>query len=590
MSVYDYIVVGVYLCFIASLGLVFRKFSKDSSDFFRSGGNVLWWMVGATAFMSQFSAWTFTGAASKAYTDGTLVIMIFVGNAIGYFLAYLWSASKFRSMRVVTPMEAVRDRFGKSSEQFFTWIWIPIGIFYAGIWLNAVSTFVSIVFGMDMMMTLVVVGLVVLIVATIGGAWAIVASDFMQMMILIAISLVAAFLAIQAVGGGSFFAGIPEFIDKVPDNHFDWTALLRPQIVVFWVLAAIVKQICTTNNINDSNRFLFAKDAPNARKAALLAAGLFAIGPIVWFIPPMAATILYPDLSVIPELAPLGNRVTDGAYVAIGLETMPVGMIGLLVSAIFAATTSSMDTGLNKNAGIFIRNFYAPILRKEAGEKELLIAGKVTSFIFGIMVIGAAMFIESIQEFGLFDIMMLFSSLVAIPFIMPLIWGIIIKKTPSWSSWSTVIVGFLVSIYSTYYLDPEIVRNLIGLDSQFRPDELDEYLFFTSLLMNVVISSLWFLGTTYFAKYNKPEYTAQEEEFFERMNTPVITKAEDTKAMDRAQLKTLSKLSIPYGSFVLLLALIPNDFNGRMCFVFAGGLILVIGLILRWKANKIVLD
>ena len=57
--------------------------------------------------------------------------------------------------------------------------------------------------------------------------------------------------------------------------------------------------------------------------------------------------------------------------------------------------------------------------------------------------------------------------------------------------------------------------------------------------------------------------------------------------MDKAQLKTLGKLAIPYGSFVFLMALIPNSFNGRMCFVFAGGLILGIGFLLRHKAGKI---
>ena len=67
--------------------------------------------------------------------------MIFLGNGIGYFIAYLWSAARFRQIRVVTPMDGVRDRFGKANEQFFTWIWLPIGTLYAGIWLNAVSKF-----------------------------------------------------------------------------------------------------------------------------------------------------------------------------------------------------------------------------------------------------------------------------------------------------------------------------------------------------------------------------------------------------------------------------------------------------------------
>jgi solute:Na+ symporter, SSS family len=587
VSNYDYAVVAVYLCFICSLGLVFRKFSKDSSDYFRGGGNILWWLVGATAFMSQFSAWTFTGAASKAYTDGLMVAVLFLGNAIGYFVAYLWSAAKYRQMRVVTPMEGVRDRFGKANEQFFTWIWLPIGILYAGIWLNAVSKFVSVVFGMNLQVTIVVVGFVVVFVAAIGGAWAVVASDFMQMLILMAMSVVAAFLSIEAVGSGSFSHGLSSFVSRLPKNHLDWTALLRPQVVVLWVVAALVKQFCTTNNLNDSNRFLFSKDSRTARSAALLASILFVVGPILWFIPPMAAAILYPDLSVIPELKPLGSKITDGAYVAIGLRTMPMGMIGLMVSAIFAATMSNMDTGLNKNAGIFVRNFYKPILRQHASEKEYLLVGKGVSILFGGMVIAAALGFESIQGLGLFDIMMLFSSMIAIPFLIPLIWGIVIKRAPSWSGWSTVIVGFAVSLYSSKYLDPEIVRKVIGLKTPFRHDEMDEYLFFTSLFLNVIVSSLWFLGTTLFARYNSKEYTAREAAFFERLERPVVSRPEDTKVMDKAQLRTLGVLGIPYGLFVVLLAAIPNPLSGRLGFIISGGIIAGIALILFQASKKI---
>jgi SSS family solute:Na+ symporter len=586
MSKYDYAVVAVYLAFICSLGLVFRKFSKDSSDYFRGGGNILWWLVGATAFMSQFSAWTFTGAASKAYTDGLMVTVLFLGNAIGYFIAYRWSAAKYRQMRVVTPMEGVRDRFGRVNEQFFTWIWLPIGILYAGIWLNAVSKFVSVVFGMNLQITIVVVGFVVVFVAAIGGAWAVVASDFMQMLILMAMSVVAAFLSVKAVGNGSLAEGLSSFVDRLPRNHLHWTALLRPQVVVLWVVAALVKQFCTTNNLNDSNRFLFSRDSKTARQASLLASLLFVVGPILWFIPPMAAAILYPDLSVIPELKPLGSHISDGAYVAIGLRTMPMGMIGLMVSAIFAATMSNMDTGLNKNAGIFVRNFYKPILRPEASEREYLVVGKLVSVVFGALVVLAALRFEAFKQ-GLFDIMMLFSSMIAIPFLIPLIWGIVIKRTPRWAAWSTVLVGFAVSYWSSNVLDPEVVRKLIGLHSPFTPGEKDDYLFFTSLFLNVIVSSLWFLGTTFFARFNTAQDTAREDTFFERLNSPVISKPEETRVMDRAQLRTLGVIGIPYGSFVMLLAAIPNPLSGRLSFLVSGGIIAGIGAILFRASQRI---
>ncbi len=585
MSIFDYGVIICYLLFISSLGFVFRKFSKDSSDFFRGGGNMLWWLVGATAFMTQFSAWTFTGAAGYAYSNGLMILIIFLGNSFGYFCAYLFSAPRFRQMRVITPMEAIRDRFGKTNEQFFTWIWLPIGIFYAGIWLMGISSFVSVVFGMNIKLTIISVGLVVLIMASLGGSWAVVASDFMQVMILIPISIVTAFLAIQAVGGGEFLTGASQFLDKLPASHLDWSIMLRPQIIIFWVVAMFIKQYSTINNLNDSYRFLFAKDTKNAKKAGLLASLLFLVGPIIWFIPPMAAAILYPDLSVVPELKTL-NNMADGAYVAIGLRTMPKGMIGLMVSAIFAATISSIDSGLNKNAGIFVRNFYKPILRKDASEKEYLIVGKLMTAVFGLLIISAALIIST-SELGLFDIMQLFSANVAIPFIIPLIWGIIIKRTPSWTPWTTVILGFFVSIFSTRILDPELVRRVMGLKTAFSPEEAIHYMQFIGLFMNVIICSSWFLLTSRFAPVKDKGLLVQEEEFFERMHRPVVTDPQKTKKMDKAQLLSLAKMCLPYGGFIMLLSLIPNNFQGRMCFVFAGGLIFIIGLVLLRAAKKI---
>ena len=586
MSRYDYLVLVFFFIFMASLGVVFRKFSKSSSDYFRAGGNVSWWLVGTTAFMSQFSAWTFTGAASKAYTDGLMVSIIFLGNGIGYFIAYLWSATKFRQMRVITTMDAVRDRYGKANEQFFTWIWLPIGTLYAAIWLNAVSKFCSVVFALDLNVTIVIVGAVVLFISAVGGSWAIVASAFMQTLILMAVSVVAAYLAVEAVGEGSFATGLTTFTDKLPEHHLNWTALLRPEIVVLWVVAALLKQFCTTNNINDANRFLYAKDSSAAKRAALLAAVLFVVGPILWFIPPMAAAILYPDLSVIPELKPLGTKVSDGAYVAIGLKTMPLGMIGLMVAAIFASTMDSMEPGLNRNAGIFVLNFYKPILRKDASDRECLLVGKLATGVFGVLVILAALKFESIQGYGLFDVMMLFSSMVAIPFLIPLIWGIIIKKTPPWAGWSTVLVGLAVS-YATSKLDLDIVRSLIGLDTPFTKREQDEALFFTSLFLNVGVASLWFLGTTLFARFNSPAENDQADAFFERMNRPVVSDPAETRGMDKVQLRTLGLLGLPYGGFVVALAAIPNPLSGRLAFLLSGGAIVLISWLLHRASRRI---
>src|SRR6187401_907263 len=133
LTIYDYAVIGFYFAFMALMGVVFKRFIKDTSDYFRAGGEVLWWIVGAGAFMVSFSAVTFTGMAGKAYEDGPVVMVIFVGNALGFLINYFWFAPISRQTRAVTAMQIVRTRFGKVSEQFFTWLQIPVGTFYAGL-------------------------------------------------------------------------------------------------------------------------------------------------------------------------------------------------------------------------------------------------------------------------------------------------------------------------------------------------------------------------------------------------------------------------------------------------------------------------
>ncbi len=184
LSPADYGVLVFYFLFMLSMGWVFKRFIKNTSDYFRSGGEMLWWIVGAGAFMTSFSAVTFTGMAGKAYLDGPVVLIIFLGNAIGFFFNWLYFAPVFRQMRCVTAMEAVRKRFGRSNEQFFTWIQIPTGILYAAIWLNGLGVFVSAAFGWNLEMTIILTGAVVVLMSMLGGSWTATASDFVQLLLL----------------------------------------------------------------------------------------------------------------------------------------------------------------------------------------------------------------------------------------------------------------------------------------------------------------------------------------------------------------------------------------------------------------------
>src|SRR3954447_20972880 len=156
MTGYDYGIIAFYLLFVLVLGLVFRRLSSDTSDYFRCGGAMPWWITGVSAWIAGFSAWTFTGAAGKIYQTGTLVLALYWSSLIPFVVILLYTATRFRRLRVVTWMEAVRQRYGAGTEQFYTWIKLPLLLIFSGVGLNAIGVFMASVFHVDMVATLIV--------------------------------------------------------------------------------------------------------------------------------------------------------------------------------------------------------------------------------------------------------------------------------------------------------------------------------------------------------------------------------------------------------------------------------------------------
>ncbi|TCS43920.1 sodium:solute symporter family transporter [Reinekea marinisedimentorum] len=567
------LIVGIYFLFLMAIGWMFRKFTTTTSDYFRGGGNMLWWMVGATAFMTQFSAWTFTGAAGKAYNDGFAVAFIFLANAFGYLMNYLYFAPKFRQLRVVTVIEAIRQRFGKANEQVFTWSNMPTSVISAGIWLNGLAIIASGIFGLDMNMTIWATGLVVLVMSVTGGSWAVIASDFMQMVIIMAVTVTCAVVAL--VKGG----GIGEIVSNFPaDSFVSGNNLNYMSIFGLWAFFIFVKQFSITNNMLNSYRYLAAKDSKNARKAALLACCLMILGPAIWFLPSWVVAGSGVDLAAAyPEA---GKKAADFAYLYFVEKFMPAGMVGLLIAAMFAATMSSMDSGLNRNSGIFVKNFYQPVLRSGASEKELVTVSKITSTVFGIIIILVALFINSLKGLSLFDTMMYVGALISFPMTIPAFLGFFIRKTPDWAGWATLVVGGFVSYVVGFAINADTINTVFNLDTPLTGREWSDLKVAIGLIGHISITGGFFLLTTLFYK-PLPEHREKDVDlFFTNLATPLVSESAEQKDLDNKQRRMLGTLIAIAGVGVMAMFALPNPLWGRMVFILCGLIVMGVGLLL----------
>ncbi|MEZ8191969.1 transporter [Vibrio sp. 1F279] len=566
------LIVGIYFLFLIAIGWMFRTFTSTTSDYFRGGGNMLWWMVGATAFMTQFSAWTFTGAAGKAFTDGFAVAIIFIANAFGYLMNYLYFAPKFRQLRVVTVIEAIRMRFGKVNEQVFTWSGMPNSVISAGIWLNGLAIIASGIFGFDMTTTIVLTGLVVLVMSVTGGSWAVIASDFMQMVIIMAVTVTCAVVAVYHAGG------VTQIINDFPtDSFITGDNLNYLSIFSIWAVFIFLKQFSITNNMLNSYRYLAAKDSNNARKAALLACVLMTLGPIIWFMPSWFMAGQGVDLAAAyPEA---GSKAADFAYLYFVQEYMPAGMVGLLIAAMFAATMSSMDSGLNRNSGIFVKNFYEPILRPKATEKELMVVSKLTSTFFGIAIILVALFINSLKGLSLFDTMMYVGALIGFPMTIPAFCGFFIRKTPDWAGWGTLVVGGVVSYFVGFVITADMIQNWFGLN-ELTGREWADLKVAIGLIGHIVFTAGFFVLSTLFYK-PLPEHREKDvDKFFNNLATPLVAESNEQKKLDNKQRRMLGSLIAVAGVGVMTMFVLPNPMWGRMVFVLCGLIVFSVGLLL----------
>ncbi|MDO6388301.1 sodium:solute symporter family protein [Uliginosibacterium sp. 31-12] len=571
-------VVLAYFAFMIGIGLAFRKMASNSaSDYFRGGGKMLWWMVGASAFMTQFSAWTFTGAAGKAYSDGLAAIAVFVGNVIAYAVSWAWFSARMRQIRVDTPTEGVRRRFGPGNEQFFTWVIIPLSVINAGVWLNSLAIFVSAVFKVDIVLTIWGTGLVVLLISLLSGAWGVVASDFVQSLIVAVLSIACAVVGLIAVGGpGEMVANFPGGFVTGPDMNY-------PLLIVGTFLFFVVKQMQSINNLQESYRFLSAKDSRHARKAALMALGMMLIGSFIWFVPPWVSASLMPDAASLHAVE-LGAKAADGVYLAFAEKFMPLGTVGLLLAGLFAATMSSMDSALNRNSGIFVRSFFKPILAKkrDVTDAQLLRVGQLVTIVNGILVILMAQFFQSLKHLSLFDLMMQVATLLQSPILVPLFFGVFVRRTPKWAPWATVVVGLCVSWMLVSWLKPALLAEWLGI--AFTRREMADLSVMINIAAHLVLTGGFFCLTTLFYKREETPVQRETDAFFADLERPELSDDRPTEA-DLHQRSKLGRIVTVGGVGMLAMLLIPNPLWGRMTFLLCALAVLAIGFALTRSAR-----
>lgn len=551
----EYMVIIGYVVLIIVVGIVFKKFSSDTDDYFKGGSKGSWWLVGSSAFMSAFSAWTFTGAAGVAFESGFSVMIIFLGNAFGFFLNFLFLGPWLRQMRVTTFPEAIAKRFGETTRNFYALYEVPIRILYSAMALYGLGIFCSAVFGYNIYQVILVCGFLVLFYAATGGRWAVMATDFLQGLILVPLTVIIAWLCVSELGG------INAMFEKIEAQGLSEEFSMINSATLFggaytwgWASAMVTKGFLVFNSMYAGPRYFSVKDGREARKAAILASVLFLVGGLIWFLPPITARLLFAE-----DVMALGiSKPAEAAYAIASVKLLPVGLIGLIVVAILTATMSSMDTGLNTNVAIIIKDIYPKLSHRlkwqPRSETELLRYGRLLTWLMGVLVISLALYLAQQKGKGIFEIMLDIGALLMAPIQIPLMWGLFIRRTPPWAALFSIACAGAVSLVA--FLD--VPLSTFG----FSPDAT--WTFQAKFFSVLGAGSLGFLLSIPFAPAKDSPHRNMVDSFITTMKTPVDFQSEIGAGNDLAQLKIIGRFGAAIAVFIGLMLVIPNPSSGRM--------------------------
>jgi SSS family solute:Na+ symporter len=460
MTGLDWAVVAVYLVGTMAGGVALaRRASGGLEDFFVGGRSLPWWLAGTSMAATTFSIDT------PLYVAGVVGARGIAGNwewwsfAVAHVILLYVFARLWNRAQVVTDNELSELRYGGSPAAILRGV---KGFLYAvvlgsiGIGL-AMLAMVKVVEALELLpslgielgdqgrlWTVVGVAAFVLVYAGIAGLWGVVVTDFIQFVLGLFGAIVVAVYAVADVGGlGALVeqAGAWPEVDLLAFTplEFDggwiprgWSMMAGISGSTF--LAYVTLQWWAFRRSDGGGEFVQRLAAARSEEDAERAAWLFNLLHYVlrtwpWVLVALAAVVLYPDL-----------QDRELGYPRLMLDFLPAGLLGLVVASLVAAFMSTVSTLINWSASYLTSDVYARFVRPDAGNAELVLAGRIASVAVTALGALAAFFAEDVTT--LFRLIIAVGTGPGLVLILRWFWW----RVNAWTELAAMLAGFVVGL------------------------------------------------------------------------------------------------------------------------------------------------
>lgn len=448
----DAAVLVAYLAGIAVLGAVLGRGQKDTGDYFLGGRTFHWFPIALSVIATDLSAISYMGCPAIAFQKDLRYMLGIFMVPLAVVITVPIVVSVFYRMRILTIYEYLQTRYGTSLRILASLLFLAM----RGGWL-ATAIFVpslalSVVADLNIVVCIVALGSFAMFYATVGGFKGVVWCDVVQFFILVGGVVLAMIFIIVDFHGD--IAGIWRVASEQGKTRFaDFDFSLTAEYTLWGVLLGSLISYVSAAGADQVTvqRFLSARTVGVAIKGAV-AQSLIVIPVTV----PMylVGTFLvayyqrHPDmmqslLALDPDPAKAMDRVLPH-FVVHGL---PVGVSGLVIAGILAATMSSLDAGMNSLANVAVTDYYRRFFHNERkDERHYLRVSRGATVFFGVTATIMALYVHHLGT--IIEIIGKISSHMVGPLVSMFFLGVLTRRANT----AGVFAGTVICLFSTLYI------------------------------------------------------------------------------------------------------------------------------------------
>jgi len=571
----DFIIIAGYFLVIILMGSYFARYIRRAKDYFTAGANIPWWLAAISFWMATFSSLSFVTYAELGYKYGLTALTLYCITIPGMLIGAWLFVGRWRRARQMSPIGFVEARFSPALKQVFVWTGFPLRMADNAIRIYATAIFLAAALSSEhltMSRIIWLTGAITLAYSLFGGQWSVIVTDFVQFIILcLAVCMVfpLAFREVDGIGG--FFSKMPEGFMRPLQPPYDLYQFLTWIVLIFFSFNAGWAMIQKYNCVRSER---------DARRVVYAVAAWSFIGPIIFYTPSMIARVAFPDLDN-PRFA----------YAVISLKVLPVGMMGVMMAAIFSATLSTLSNEFTMLSSVLTNDFYARKIRPGATEGHLVAVGRVNSLIIGVLTILIAIGLQYIRGMNLFDIMVKAYTAFAPAIMVPLLGGVLFRRLNSRGTLTGIVSGFLSG---TILLVLNMILVGVYRDQFLANTRLNYWLnqgwSSTSIIINFGVTTIgcW-IGSV--ARATPSEEQSRIDAFFTQLDTPYET---ETAVQAKSPFPVIGMIVAIMGLGMTVVAFAvkimyaePGWFGLNLL---AGGILMAAGLLLRffsWKGRAL---